>query len=403
MPGAPAYKRDCVSLVSRYLIIGSAKMAKTLFLTLRLFSATGGIEKVCRIMGKALYEESIADDSTLQICSMYDHTPDAFDNPYFPAENFKGFGINKFRFTRHVLANGPQYDVVILSHINLLLIGFLIKKLSPSTTTILLAHGVEIWTPLSKRKKTMLLQCDLILAVSAFTQSKVIQSQGVAAGKCVVLNNCLDPFLPLPAPRHKSDQLSGRYGFLPGDIVMLTLTRMRSTEQYKGYDKVLEALAMLHSTYPTLKYLLAGSYDAPEKECIDQMVKQYGLQQQVVMPGYIGDDELPDHFALCDMYIMPSRGEGFGIVFIEAMYYGLPVIAGNEDGSTDALLHGTLGQLVNPIDVPEIVSAIENIIKNKSSFNPDPKVLMKHFSYETYKQHLGGILNNQYQKELIYA
>src|SRR6185437_1267256 len=125
-------------------------------------------------------------------------------------------------------------------------------------------------------------------------------------------------------------------------------------ERYKGYDKVMEALVLLKTKYPQLRYLLAGNYDDKEKEWVDHLIQQAGLQRQVILPGYIEDDEIPGHFAVSDIYIMPSSGEGFGIVFIEAMYYGLPVIAGNKDGSTDALLNGELGQLVNPGNAQEI-------------------------------------------------
>ena len=85
-----------------------------------------------------------------------------------------------------------------------------------------------------------------------------------------------------------------------------------------------------------------------KKLFIDTLLKKLDIPDTVVMPGFIPDDELEAHFAMSDMYVMPSRKEGFGIVFIEAMYYGLPVIAGNMDGSVDALLNGELGQLVNP-------------------------------------------------------
>ena len=83
-------------------------MSKILFLTLRTFSATGGIEKVCRIMGKALYEDAILHDNDIEICSMYDHQADAFNNRYFPSENFHGFGINKIGFIRKMVQKGAQ-------------------------------------------------------------------------------------------------------------------------------------------------------------------------------------------------------------------------------------------------------------------------------------------------------
>ena len=117
------------------------------------------------------------------------------------------------------------------------------------------------------------------------------------------------------------------------------------------------------------------------------------MQDLVVLPGYIADQSLEAHFATSDIYIMPSRKEGFGIVFIEAMYYGLPVIAGNLDGSTDALLNGELGQLVKPDNVAEIEVAITNIINNKRAYTPSQKLLLANFSYDKYKQTLNEAIS----------
>lgn len=376
-------------------------MPKTLFLTLRTFSATGGIEKVCRIMGKALYEESIKNNSTVHICSMYDRQQDAFNNLYFPAENFRGFGINKLLFIKEMVQAGSKVEIVILSHINLLLIGWFIKRVSPSTQIILLAHGIEIWYPISRARRKMLLSCDRVLAVSSHTRDKIIEVHGLAKEKCGVLNNCLDPFLPLPSRPKKQAELLTKYGFRENDQVLMTLTRMSSRERYKGYDKVIEAIGLLTQSYPRLKYLLAGTYDVEEKEFAEQLIRKMGLQANIVMPGYIEDRELEDHFGISDMYVMPSRKEGFGIVFIEAMYYALPVIAGNEDGSVDALLHGVLGQLVSPDDPEALARAILNVLINKKAYSPDPQILVENFSYETYKYKMARQLYPRLQAEQL--
>ena len=348
-------------------------------------------------MGKALYEESIENDGLLQVCSMYDKQQDAFNNPYFPAENFRGFGINKLRFAAGMVFHGSRNNQVILSHVNLLRIGYLIKRISPRTKLILLAHGIEVWKPLGRRKRKWMKECDIILAVSSFTKSKIIEQYGVLKEKCFVLNNCLDPFLPLPGAGEKNVALLNRYNCSANNIIIMTLTRLRSDERYKGYDKVMEALALLKPKYPQLRYLLAGNYDDTEKQWVDQLIQQAGLQQQVILPGYIEDNEIRDHFAVSDIYVMPSSGEGFGIVFIEAIYYGLPVIAGNKDGSADALLNGELGQLVDPGNAQEIATAITNIIENKSSVTPNRKLLLKNFSYEAYKQNLKEALNTGFR------
>lgn len=353
---------------------------------MRTFSATGGIEKVCRILGKALYEESLQQKMCIEVASMYDHSSDAWGNQYFPAEIFRGYRIHKWRFIKDTVIRGIRADRIILSHINLLPVGWLIKKISPRTKIVLLAHGIEIWYPLRKRVRNMLRQMDMILAVSRYTRDTVIKVHGVSAGNCRVLNNCLDPRTAPLAKKDRSAALLKKYGFEADDKILMTLTRLSSKERYKGYDYVLKAVALLKEKYPGIKYLLAGSYDEKEKAFMDKIIAELGIGDKVCMTGYIEDDEVADNFGLSTLYIMPSRKEGFGLVFIEAMYYGLPVIAGNQDGSADALLNGQLGQLVDPDDEKAVAAAIERVLADETSYIPDRNLLMEHFSYEAYKR-----------------
>ena len=116
------------------------------------------------------------------------------------------------------------------------------------------------------------------------------------------------------------------------------------------------------------------------------------LQQQVIIAGFIPADELAAHFALADLYIMPSHKEGFGIVFIEAMFYGKPVIAGNADGSAEALDNGKLGILINPDDTEQITNAVIAVLENKHAFIPNIQQVMDKFSYPVYKKNLRGII-----------
>ncbi len=364
-----------------------------LFLTLRTFSATGGIEKVCRILGKALYEQSLESNSKFAVCSMYDVNADATDNPYFPAENFCAYGIRKLNFIQAMVRKGKAYDTLILSHINLLPIAWLLKKISPQTHIILLAHGIEIWYPLSKRKKNMLACCDAIFCVSNFTAQTIIKEHGLPPQICKVLNNCLDPFMPLPQENVNTAALLKKYNLQAEDQILMTLCRLSSKERYKGYEKVITALAGLKETYPHLKYLVAGSYDAEEKIFVESLISKYHLEGKIILTGFIKDEELEAHFNMSSIYIMPSLKEGFGIVFIEAMHYGLPVIAGNRDGSVDALDNGSLGLLVDPDDNEALQNAITDILKAPEKHVPDQERLKKLFSYEIYKEKLCLMMN----------
>ncbi len=115
-----------------------------LFLTLRVFSTTGGVERVNRILGKALNELAIETAEDFRLYSLYDN-PEDIDSRYLPKNVFYGFNANKFQFFFKSILTGIKSDVVVLSHINLLSIGFLIKLFSPKTKLLLIAHGIEVW------------------------------------------------------------------------------------------------------------------------------------------------------------------------------------------------------------------------------------------------------------------
>ena len=365
-----------------------------LFLTLKVFSATGGIEKVCRVMGKALYEYALEHDKCVEIMSMHDTQSQADRNIYFPKRIFSGYAVNKVSFVLHAAKNGRKADVVILSHINLLVIGWLIKKTNPHTKIILLAHGIEIWGKLSYAKRKMLEVCDEIICVSEFTATVVAKKQALKNPKISVLNNCLDPFLNNQHSAIADNNLRMQYAFKPDDIVLLTLTRLSAKDRYKGYEFVLEAMINLTATNKKIKYLLAGGSSDDEMVFIKKLIQKHSLQHNVILAGYIPDEDLPTLFSMADVYVMPSTKEGFGIVFIEAMYYRLPVIAGNKDGSTDALLNGKLGLLIEPNSSIEIEQAVNKIIENKKAYEPNRQLLMENFGYDVYKKRLQQILYN---------
>lgn len=369
-----------------------------LLLTLKVFSATGGIEKVCRVAGKSLFEWTVREEKSVEVFCMHDSQEDADDNKYFPSEIFRGFAGGRIRLIWEAVKKGRNSDTVILSHINLLLVGWLIKLFSPKTKLVMFAHGIEIWGELSGLKKRMLKSCDLIVPVSQYTADRISEIHQWPASKLKVLNNCLDPFLPVGQPEQAIENLRKKYGLQKDNIVLFTLTRLSSKERYKGYDKVLEALVELKKSYPSVRYLLAGSYDTEEKRHLDEMIGRMGLTNDVLIPGFVAEEDLVTHFKMADLYVMPSMKEGFGIVFIEAMYYGLPVIAGNKDGSVDALCNGELGILVDPIDTSAILEAMSRILHDRNQFIPDRKKLMDLFSYEQYKNRFETLLTTKGQQ-----
>jgi len=335
---------------------------KILLLTLQTYGATGGIQKMTRTMGHVLQKIAGKRSWRFSLWSGYDNPADV-DANYTLAGNFKGFGKKRSEFALKAVAEGLRSDKVILSHINLAPIGLAVKLLKPKCRLWIIAHGIEVWRPLNPIKRKLLAKCDKIICVSNFTRQKMIDMHGVDAAKCVVLNNALDSFIKLPTDFTKPAALLERYQLKPEHKVIFTLTRLASTEQYKGYEQVIKAVSLLKGEFPDIKYVLSGKYDTREDVRIKELIKRFEVQQQVIVTGFIDEAELSDHFLLADLFVLPSKKEGFGIVFIEALASGLPVICGNEDGSLDAIRNGELGKAINVDDITELKNTISHYLE----------------------------------------
>ncbi|NEQ88442.1 MAG: glycosyltransferase family 4 protein, partial [Moorea sp. SIO2I5] len=171
-------------------------------------------------------------------------------------------------------------------------------------------------------------------------------------------------------------------------------------EQYKGYDQILGALPQIRQRIPNIHYILVGKGD--DRLRIEQLISQLQLQDCVTLTGYVPDEELAAHYHLCDVFAMPSKAEGFGIVYLEALASGKPALGGNQDGAIDALCHGELGVLVNPNDVNEIANNLIDILQdnypNKLFYKPQllrQKVFEK-FGFQSFKKTLGYYLEQHF-------
>jgi phosphatidyl-myo-inositol dimannoside synthase len=373
----------------------SNEMKKVALFTLKNFNGIGGIEKVGKILMKVFSDIQEEGHIQFKSYSAYDQTP---DERYIKNENFRGFNGNKVWFTLRSFFNNLNADVIILSHINLSFLGLLFSFFQKKKV-IIFAHGIEVWQDLNFIKKTFLKRCDRIIAVSHYTKQQLIDLHHIDPRKITVLNNCIDPYLVFPQKFEKNNELLKKYNLEKNDFVLFTLARLALSEKYKGYDKVIEAIGMLKKNGTTLKYLIAGKYDDAEKNRINNIIKENDLNDHVFVIGYINEEELADHFLLADCFVMPSKKEGFGIVFCEAMVYGLPVIAGNKDGSVDALRNGEMGTLIDPDSTSEISKAIDDRLHHKNEISEEFRKRLSlnasnYFGYTTYKENLWKIILN---------
>lgn len=361
-----------------------------LFLTLQTFSATGGIEKVSRAITKILDEWQRDQKVEVAIFSLYDYRP---DRRYVQQAGFRGFKGQRWAFVWKTWCQGRRQQLLLLSHVNLFLPALLVKLFRPRVKLVLLAHGIEVWNGLNWLKRYCLHRCDSILAVSNYTRCRLLEQYRLSEEKVSVLNNPLDPFFGFPATFEKPAYLLRRYGLQPRQQLLFTLTRLSAADHYKGVDHVLAALRALVKKHPNIYYLIGGYHEVAEKERLDRLIQRWQLQDHVQWLGFINERELVDHFLLADLFVMPSKNEGFGMVFIEALACGLPVIAGNRDGSVDAFVQGALGRLVDPEDNRAIQMAIAEALSDSDSRLPERRrnlqqTVQQRFGYATYRGQL---------------
>lgn len=265
----------------------------------------------------------------------------------------------------------------------------------------LVAHGVDVWGRTDTKLTNAMRNAQQILCVSSYTRNRLLEEQQLAPGNLALQPNTFDHDRFQIAP--KPAKLLQRYSLRPEQPVMMTVARLSTSEQYKGYDRVIEALPAIIRFVPDVHYLIVGKGDDTDR--IRAMIQEKKLQNHVTLTGFVPDDELPAHYNLCDLFIMPSKGEGFGIVFLEALASGKPVIAGNSDGSVDPLRNGELGVLLNPDDVRAIADECVGILQKKHR-NPllrQPNELRRRvieaFGFPAFQKQLKENLARQFHLE----
>ena len=275
---------------------------------------------------------------------------------------------------RHVVSNRPL-DVVFCAHINLLPFARLIGA-RRKVPVVLQIYGIDAWQP-TPRTITNRLVAGVAhtLSISVITRDRFCAWSGFPPARTTIVPSTLHREQLGPGP--KPADLVERYG-LEGRRVVLTFGRLVGAQREKGFDRVLEALPRLVRELPGVVYVIAGR--GPDQARLEQKARTLGMADHCVFTGFVPDDRKADLYRLADAFAMPSKGEGFGIVLLEAMACGIPVVGSTKDGTREALLDGVLGDLVDPDDSADVARGIARALSR-------PKLVpsgLDHFSYDRF-------------------
>lgn len=250
-------------------------------------------------------------------------------------------------------------DHLVSTHVNFGPLAHAAKR-AFGTPYTLVAHGVEVHEGLSPARRAGLRAADRIVAVSSWTRRRVLEL-GVDPIRVNVLPNTFDDSRFTVGA--KLPELVTRYNLQPDEKVVLTVVRLDGAEAYKGYDRIVQALPAVMAACGRVRFIIVGKGD--DRARVEELVRKAGVDRAVTFAGFVPDAELADHYRLADVFAMPSTGEGFGIVFLEALACGTPTLGGNADGSVDALDEGRLGRLVDPSDVQAIAAGIVGLLRRE--------------------------------------
>lgn len=293
----------------------------------------------------------------------------------------------KVNFVKAALASlraDRRFDLIVCGHLHLLPVAYLAKIIT-GAPLLLVTHGIEAWAPTASRIANGLVgKIDAFISVSELSRRRFMAWSGLPQERSFILPNCFDP--AAFGPGGKPSWLLERYG-LAGKTVLMTCGRLESRERAKGFDEVMELLPALAGDIPGLAYLIVG--DGDDRGRLEQKAWRLGIGQQVAFAGFVPEAEKAEHYRLADAYVMPSRGEGFGIVYLEAMACGIPVVGSRVDGSREALRDGSLGILVDPADPAEIKRGIIAALSR-------PKIVpagLDYFTFDNFRDRLCQIIS----------
>jgi glycosyltransferase involved in cell wall biosynthesis len=301
-----------------------------------------------------------------------------------------------FAFLVVMRALRQRPDLIITTHLNFGPFAAFVRKLVKIPYWVVL-HGYESWKIERPIQQRAVVAADLLLPVSAITRERVMENYGVPAERMHLVHDTFDPerFTIGPRPAH----LLKRFGLSEDDKIILTVGRLSAAERYKGHDRLIRALPVIRARVPNTKYLIVGGGD--DRSRLETMATEHDVADTVIFTGRVPNEELPDYYRLCDLYAMPSTGEGFGIVFLEALAAGKPALAGNRDGAVDALNGGELGVLVDPHDERAVAEAATAMLLRAHPhplLNQPEKLrarVIERFGPERFKQALAQLLRDK--------
>jgi len=352
-------------------------MKKVLFMYQNAYSQTGGIQTFNKYFIAAL--EDITKETknfSASLVSINDNKEDITSS--LPSTTLYQSKLAAFKY---IITNAYKYNTFIFAHVNLAPLALLLYILNPKAKLLFCTHGIEIWKKLPKMTE-WIMNKSTILTVSSFSKSELLKYNPNLNDirlfpNCIKLQNTA---MELTNPYNKNN------------YNILSVTRLSSSEQLKGIDTVIKALPSIIKDIPNVKYSIIGKGEDAKR--LKALANDLNVLKYIDFLGFV--DDINAYYKYCDIFTLPSKKEGFGIVYLEAMQYKKPVIAVNYGGPTDVIENNVSGFLCEYDDTNclsgKIIELFNDMSYSRKIGENGYSSLIENFTFEKYSNRLKKIV-----------
>lgn len=322
--------------------------------------APGGIQRAGRHLALVMSEYAASKEMEYRFLSLNDtqelHRMRVGEREFV----FTGAARRKTTYLGAALKAARRRPKLLLAaHPNLGPIVQAMNVAALGTKSVLCTHGIEVWEKLPRMRRNALQNATMVLAPSKATAEFVVDLQGVTAARVRVLPWGLDPDFETKLMGLAGVSVPGEF---PKGRVILTVGRWLASERYKGMDTLIKALPRLLLRWPEVELVLVGEGD--DKDWLVDIARHSGVQKHVHLLSGLSYPQLSACYAAAEIFALPSRGEGFGFVYLEAMARGKPVIGGAHGGAPEVIQDAVTGYLVQHGETEQLATSIDTLLSN---------------------------------------
>jgi glycosyltransferase involved in cell wall biosynthesis len=352
-----------------------------LLLTPDLFTGDGGISRILRLYLKAMCELP-GDGDAVRLVSLNDRLFDSTDIRRYTTRKLVEWEVcsrSKIKFCGAALRMGLRSDRIVCGHIAQLPVAWAVCRLWPRKSYYLVAHGIEVWRPFTFLERRALRGARLVLCVSEFTRSRLLEHCRLPRERTAILPNALDPRLEPPSPVSAP----------VGPPVILSVSRLSIADNYKGIEHLIAAMPAVLTEIPEARLRIVGRGDGMAG--LQALARNLKLAEAVEFVGFVSDSDLHVELMRCRLFALPSQKEGFGLVYLEAMAHGRPSLGARSGGVPEVITPET-GVLVDYGDVPGIAAAIVAALRREWPVAPLLERAQS-FSYLRFRDRFASLIS----------